>query len=201
MMHLRHPNLVLLLHVITQEQPRAVVLEYMDGGSLIDWLKLHAAPEQTQLLSILHQVACGMASLESHSIGEHGLSFCPSTAYLAFSTVHRDLAARNVLVSDYPLVAKVSDFGLSRAMRLKVGDEDDEASCYYRANTSRPMPVRWMVSGVLIPAAATITPRASLVQAPETILTRKFAPSTDVWAFGCLIHEMWTGGLVSSSST
>lgn len=56
--------------------------------------------------------------------------------------VHRDLAARNVLLGR-DLVAKVSDYGLSRSMT--VGDDADGESSYYRVSTSRPLPVRWTV--------------------------------------------------------
>ena len=54
--------------------------------------------------------------------------------------MHRDLAARNVLLGE-SLVAKVSDYGLSR--NTVVGVEAQE--CYYKMSTSRPMPIRWMV--------------------------------------------------------
>lgn len=34
------------------------------------------------------------------------------------------------------------------------------------------------------------------LQAPELLLSRKFDEATDVWSFGCLIVEMWSGGKV-----
>lgn len=37
MLKLRHPNLVSLLHVITKEQPLAVVLEFQRAGDFSDW--------------------------------------------------------------------------------------------------------------------------------------------------------------------
>lgn len=69
-MQLRHPNLTGLLHVITQQPPQALVLEYMASGSLSDWLKRTPTPSDTDLLLILHQVACGMAALEANGVGE-----------------------------------------------------------------------------------------------------------------------------------
>lgn len=69
-MQLHHPNLVALLHVITQTTPMALVLEYMTSGSLSDWLHRNATPKEVDLLFILHQVACGMACLEGHGIGK-----------------------------------------------------------------------------------------------------------------------------------
>lgn len=70
MMQLRHPNLVGLLHVITQQEPHALVLEYMSNGALADWLKRTPLAPDTDLLLVLHQVACGMAALEARGIGK-----------------------------------------------------------------------------------------------------------------------------------
>lgn len=72
MLRLRHPNLVGLLHVITTDEPRALVLEYMSQGSLADWLRRRRHPENVDLLHILHQVACGMAVLAARHIGRWG---------------------------------------------------------------------------------------------------------------------------------
>ncbi|MAS44211.1 MAG: hypothetical protein CML43_13980 [Rhodobacteraceae bacterium] len=120
MMRVRHPNLVSLLHVVTAERPRALIMEYLPGGALDDWLAGAQGRDALaeDLLFILHQVASGMAELSRLDI------------------VHRDLAARNILIGG-GLQAKVSDFGLSRIM-------DGGQGQYYRLKTSRPMPVRWM---------------------------------------------------------
>jgi len=91
MKRLRHPNLVMLRGAVTASSPYMIVLEFLAGGSLEDWLNRNAdqVPDRT-LIGILHQVALGMVAL-----GQHGV-------------VHRDLAARNVLVGEDSIV-KVSD--------------------------------------------------------------------------------------------
>ena len=84
--------------------------------------------------------------------------------------VHRDLAARNVLI-DAQLTAKLADFGLSRESRGE--NDDDDMSAYYRIeNFNRPLPVRWT--------------------APEVLLTRAYSRAADIYAFGCLLHELFS---------
>lgn len=123
MKRLRHPNLVMLRGAVTTSSPFMIVLEFLAGGSLEDWLTRNAdqVPDRT-LTGILHQVALGMVAL-----GQHGV-------------VHRDLAARNVLVGEDSIV-KVSDYGLSR----EISDTN-----YYTLRTGRALPIRWTAPEVLL---------------------------------------------------
>ncbi|XP_034839376.1 activated Cdc42 kinase-like [Maniola hyperantus] len=93
---------------------------------------------------------------------------CDGMTYLENKRlIHRDLAARNILVFSKDRV-KISDFGLSRA--LGVGKD------YYQTNynVNLKLPVAWC--------------------APECILYLKFTSSSDVWAFGVCLWEMFTYG-------
>lgn len=83
--------------------------------------------------------------------------------YLAsLNFVHRDLATRNCLL-DRRLTIKISDFGMSRNLY---------SSDYYRIQGRAVLPIRWM--------------------AWESILLGKFTTSSDVWAFGVTLWEMFT---------
>ncbi|KAM4697024.1 discoidin domain-containing receptor 2-like [Rhinophrynus dorsalis] len=83
--------------------------------------------------------------------------------YLAsLNFVHRDLATRNCLVGNSYTI-KIADFGMSR--NLYSGD-------YYRIQGRAVLPIRWM--------------------AWESILLGKFTTSSDVWAFGVTLWEMFT---------
>ncbi|XP_053191432.1 tyrosine-protein kinase Lck [Scomber japonicus] len=115
MKNLQHARLVRLFAVVTQE-PIYIVTEYMENGSLVDYLKTtegSSLPMNT-LIDMAAQVADGMAFIEQKNY------------------IHRDLRAANILVS-HELICKIADFGLARLI------EDNE----YTAREGAKFPIKW----------------------------------------------------------
>ncbi|KAJ3585859.1 hypothetical protein NHX12_012267 [Muraenolepis orangiensis] len=115
MKSLQHPNLV-RLNAVVSEEPIYIVTEYMDKGSLLDFLKTDEGNRipLPKLIDFCAQIAEGMAYIEQRNY------------------IHRDLRAANILVNK-ELVCKIADFGLARII------EDNE----YTAREGGKFPIRW----------------------------------------------------------
>lgn len=115
MKQLQHPKLVRLYAVVTEE-PIYIITEFMENGSLVDFLKTTQGAKLTMniLIDMASQVAEGMEFIEKKNY------------------IHRDLRAANILVSE-ELICKIADFGLARII------EDNE----YTAREGAKFPIKW----------------------------------------------------------
>eukprot|EP00057_Strongylocentrotus_purpuratus_P000758 XP_001182644.2 PREDICTED: leukocyte tyrosine kinase receptor [Strongylocentrotus purpuratus] len=121
-----HPNVVSLLGICFKEKPHFIVLEYMEGGELKQFLRDIRPTEEKpssitmkDLLQITQDVAQGCRYLESRRF------------------IHRDIAARNILLTtkESGRAAKIADFGMAR---------DIYRADYYRKGGQALLPVKWM---------------------------------------------------------
>ncbi|PRP78612.1 potassium transporter [Planoprotostelium fungivorum] len=93
---LNHPNVVRLLGVTHYNNQFLMVLEYVDKGSLDEYLKKSQKDlTDNHLIEMCFDIVKGMMYLQSRGV------------------IHRDLAARNILINSMRHI-KISDFGMSR---------------------------------------------------------------------------------------
>uniref|UniRef100_A0A8C6RSB0 Tyrosine-protein kinase SYK n=1 Tax=Nannospalax galili TaxID=1026970 RepID=A0A8C6RSB0_NANGA len=146
MQQLDNPYIVRMIGICEAES-WMLVMEMAELGPLNKYLQQNKHVKDKNIIELVHQVSMGMKYLEECNF------------------VHRDLAARNVLLVTQHY-AKISDFGLSKALRA---DEN-----YYKAQTHGKWPVKWY--------------------APECINYYKFSSKSDVWSFGVLMWEAFSYG-------
>uniref|UniRef100_A0A673G025 Tyrosine-protein kinase n=1 Tax=Sinocyclocheilus rhinocerous TaxID=307959 RepID=A0A673G025_9TELE len=116
MKSIQHDKLVRLNAVVTKEEPIYIITEFMEKGSLLDFIKSDEGNrvQLPKLIDFSAQIAEGMAYIEQRNY------------------IHRDLRAANILVNK-SLVCKIADFGLARII------EDNE----YTAREGAKFPIKW----------------------------------------------------------
>ncbi|WP_066194023.1 MULTISPECIES: Stk1 family PASTA domain-containing Ser/Thr kinase [Gracilibacillus] len=94
---LSHPNIVNIYDVGEEEQIYYMVMEYVDGMTLKQYIQLHAPIEVGEVIDIMTQITSAIAHAHANGI------------------VHRDIKPQNILIDTYGQV-KVTDFGIAVAL-------------------------------------------------------------------------------------
>jgi serine/threonine protein kinase len=95
-----HPNIVKLLGVSFADEPHHLVIELMEGGDLLGFLRSSRPTEVMPSQLSLKELICMMVD-----VGRGG-------SYLeANKHVHRDLAARNCLISSRSSSMRITKIG------------------------------------------------------------------------------------------
>ena len=142
----------------------AIVLEYVDGESLSDYVARSAASRETsayikEVLGIARQICDALDAAHERGI------------------IHRDLKPANIKITSAGVV-KVLDFGLAKTAGpdVETPSQIDIAVTVTQSATQ---------AGVILGTAAYMSPE----QARGRVLDKR----TDIWSFGCVLYEMLTG--------
>ncbi|GAB2561468.1 Stk1 family PASTA domain-containing Ser/Thr kinase [Gracilibacillus alcaliphilus] len=94
---LSHPNIVNIFDVGEEDQIYYMVMEYVDGMTLKQYIQLHAPIEVEEVIDIMTQITSAIAHAHANEL------------------VHRDIKPQNILIDAYGQV-KVTDFGIAVAL-------------------------------------------------------------------------------------
>ncbi|XP_052098962.1 5'-AMP-activated protein kinase catalytic subunit alpha-2-like isoform X3 [Mytilus californianus] len=94
----RHPHIIKLYQVISTPTDIFMVMEYVGGGELFDYIVKHGKLKEPEARRFFQQIISGVEYCHRHMV------------------VHRDLKPENLLLDD-KLNVKIADFGLSNMMQ------------------------------------------------------------------------------------
>lgn len=94
---LSHPNIVNIYDVGEEDHILYMVMEYVDGMTLKEYIQLYGPIEVQEALDIMRQITAAIAHAHANDI------------------VHRDIKPQNILIDTYGQV-KVTDFGIAIAL-------------------------------------------------------------------------------------
>jgi len=126
---------------------------------------------------LFHHLA-NNADYTEQMAGTHMKQMLAGVHYLhSLGVVHRDLKLENVLLSGVggKYEVKIADFGLSALIRLGENGYDPEESA--KRKRFKGLQEMWGTKEYF---------------APE-VIDQAYGPQADVWALGCILHEMMTG--------
>ena len=92
---IRHSNIIRLLEVFESPKHFLMVMEYVGGGDLLQYVKQRKRLEETEAKHIFKQIVYGLAHCHCRSV------------------LHRDIKLDNILMDEDGGV-KICDFGVSR---------------------------------------------------------------------------------------
>ena len=183
---LNHPNIAHIHGLEESDGVRALVMELVEGVTLAERLGTAldaAAPNESEVRKPLGVGPHGRGGKAGRLPLDEALSIARQItdaleAAHEKGVVHRDLKPANIKVREDGVV-KVLDFGLAKAMETEPSD-----ATLSQAPTITTPPATRM--GVILGTAAYMS--------PEQARGKPVDKRTDIWAFGCVLYELLTGG-------
>jgi len=164
---LSHPNVVSVFDVGHERGEPYVAMEYVDGGTLGDWLEA----EQRSWRDIVRMfVQAGRGLSAAHAAG----------------IIHRDFKPSNVLIADGR--ARVVDFGLARPLGRPMSERVEARS---GAGVGLASSVESEASTLTLPGEVLGTPR---YMSPEQRAGKEVDVRTDQYSFCVALYEALRGG-------
>ena len=99
---LNHPNIVLYIDSKLEKQALLIVMEYVNGGNLHDFLLTQTVKlDEEVVMNFFIQIIVALNHIHSKNV------------------LHRDLKTQNLLIDRHHKILKISDFGISKVLSSK----------------------------------------------------------------------------------
>ena len=169
---LNHPHIAQVYGVEESGDLRALAMEFVDGDDLSKVIARGPIPVNEALV-LARQIIDALEAAHDKGI------------------VHRDLKPANIVVTPEGQ-AKVLDFGLAKAMDPSSGSRPPSPGfgATGRGGESDNSPT---ITSPAMTQAGVILGTAAYMS-PEQAKGRDADKRSDIWAFGCVLYEMLTGG-------
>ena len=167
---INHENVARFYECIRDEEYIAIIMEYVEGDTLENFLKDNVNLGFNERLNLVYQIASGLEAIHGPGV------------------IHRDLKPANILV-DKERFVKITDFGLARgivdaSIQAQEGQEGDGEIALDDSNLDF-LEKRVTSYGMLMG-----TPYYA---SPEYVTTGKIDCRADIYAFGVISYETLTG--------
>ncbi|KAF8428383.1 kinase-like domain-containing protein [Tirmania nivea] len=168
---LKHPNIVQYHECLEDDTHIYIVMEFIGGGDLNDYINKHGKMEEDLVQEVTRQILRGIMYVH-----ERGIS-------------HRDIKPDNILlVSEDPIEVKISDFGLAKMVR----DEDTFLKTFcgtilYLAPEVYP---RYHMA-IAPPVTGSKRKHGAIEEKPKR--EHRYNQAVDMWSIGVVIFVLLTG--------